>query len=95
MHESRKKLRRSYLWKIDIRILPAFAALFLLSFSKSSGRSVIQRLMKAIQLIAQSKSSRHWRSVIDYVTSIGNAKVLGLQEDLGLSQHEYQIALAV
>jgi hypothetical protein len=57
------KLTRRLLWKLDLRILPMLALLFLFSF--------LDR------------------------TSIGNAKVLGLNADLGLSSGEYANSLAI
>jgi len=57
------KLTRKLLWKLDLRILPMLALLFLFSF--------LDR------------------------TSIGNAKVLGLNADLGLSSGEYANSLAI
>jgi hypothetical protein len=57
------KLTRKLLWKLDLRILPMLALLFLFSF--------LDR------------------------TSIGNAKVLGLNTDLGLSSGQYANSLAI
>lgn len=57
------KLTRRLLWKLDLRILPMLALLFLFSF--------LDR------------------------TSIGNAKVLGLNTDLGLSSGQYANSLAI
>ncbi|KAF2714939.1 MFS general substrate transporter [Pleomassaria siparia CBS 279.74] len=57
------QLRRKVLWKMDVRLLPILALLFLCSF--------IDR------------------------TNIGNAKILGLETDLHLTDHQYAIGLCV
>ncbi|KAF2795758.1 MFS general substrate transporter [Melanomma pulvis-pyrius CBS 109.77] len=56
-------LTRQVLWKMDVRLLPVLALLFLCSF--------IDR------------------------TNVGNAKILGLQRDIRLTDHEYAIGLCV
>ena len=56
-------LERKVLLKMDTRILPILALLFLCSF--------IDR------------------------TNVGNAKILGLQRDIGITNHEYAIGLCV
>ncbi|KAK7182495.1 hypothetical protein DPSP01_010652 [Paraphaeosphaeria sporulosa] len=55
------RLTRQVLWKMDVRILPILALLFLCSF--------IDR------------------------TNVGNAKILGLQADTHMTDHEYAIGL--
>ncbi|PKX91527.1 putative MFS transporter [Aspergillus novofumigatus IBT 16806] len=60
---SRRKLTRSILFKLDTRILPVLALLFLCSF--------LDR------------------------TNVGNAKILGLQADLNITGHQYDIGLTV
>ncbi|KAJ5774679.1 hypothetical protein N7457_009575 [Penicillium paradoxum] len=62
-HEHQQKLTRSVLWKLDIRILPMLAALFLCSF--------LDR------------------------TNVGNVKIIGLEKDLSMTDHQYDIGLAV
>ena len=57
------QLERKVLFKMDVRILPILALLFLCSF--------IDR------------------------TNVGNAKILGLQEDLDITNHQYAIGLCV
>ncbi|KAH9889729.1 MFS general substrate transporter [Xylariomycetidae sp. FL2044] len=57
------KLTRRVLWKLDTRILPVLALLFLCSF--------LDR------------------------TNVGNARLYGLEDDLGISDHQYDSALAV
>ncbi|OJJ35767.1 hypothetical protein ASPWEDRAFT_41009 [Aspergillus wentii DTO 134E9] len=61
--EHQQKLTRSILFKLDTRILPILAILFLCSF--------LDR------------------------TNVGNAKILGLEEDLNITNHQYDIGLAV
>lgn len=56
-------LERKVLFKMDTRILPVLALLFLCSF--------IDR------------------------TNVGNAKILGLQRDIGITNHQYAIGLCV
>ncbi|BCR87724.1 putative MFS transporter [Aspergillus chevalieri] len=58
-----QKLTQRVLFKLDTRILPILAILFLLSF--------LDR------------------------TNVGNAKIIGLEEDLGITDHQYDIGLAV
>ncbi|KAJ5550743.1 hypothetical protein N7535_001314 [Penicillium sp. DV-2018c] len=58
-----QKLTRRILLKLDIRLLPTLALLFLLSF--------LDR------------------------TAVGNLKILGLEEDLNMTDHQYDIGLAV
>lgn len=58
-----QKLTRSILFKLDTRILPILALLFLCSF--------LDR------------------------TNVGNAKILGLQNDLNITGHQYDIGLTV
>ncbi|KAL4801762.1 major facilitator superfamily domain-containing protein [Aspergillus unguis] len=58
-----QKLTRKILWKLDTRILPVLALLFLCSF--------LDR------------------------TNVGNAKILGLEDDLNISNHQYDIGLTV
>ncbi|GFF50120.1 uncharacterized transporter C1002.16c [Aspergillus udagawae] len=58
-----QKLTRSILFKLDTRILPVLALLFLCSF--------LDR------------------------TNVGNAKILGLQNDLNITGHQYDIGLTV
>ncbi|KAH8433580.1 putative MFS transporter [Aspergillus melleus] len=62
-YASDQKLVRSLLLKLDTRILPILAVLFLCSF--------LDR------------------------TNIGNAKVLGFEEDLNITNHQYDIGLTV
>ncbi|RFU26093.1 hypothetical protein B7463_g10247, partial [Scytalidium lignicola] len=57
------KLTRSLLFKLDIRIIPAMALLFLCSF--------LDR------------------------TNVGNAKIIGLEKDLHITDHQYDTGLAV
>jgi sugar phosphate permease len=59
----RRKLTRRVLFKLDTRILPVLALLFLCSF--------LDR------------------------TNVGNAKILGLQNDLNITGHQYDIGLTV
>ncbi|KAF2864900.1 major facilitator superfamily domain-containing protein [Massariosphaeria phaeospora] len=56
-------LTRRVLWKMDVRLLPVLALLFLCSF--------IDR------------------------TNVGNAKILGLEKDIGIDDHQYAIGLCV
>ncbi|KAF2183718.1 MFS general substrate transporter [Zopfia rhizophila CBS 207.26] len=56
-------LTRQVLWKMDVRILPILALLFLCSF--------IDR------------------------TNVGNAKILGLEKDIHINDHQYAIGLCV
>ncbi|ORY70455.1 putative MFS transporter [Pseudomassariella vexata] len=56
-------LTRRILWKLDTRILPVLAVLFLCSF--------LDR------------------------TNVGNARLYGLEDDLGMTDHQYDIGLAV
>ncbi|OQD80460.1 hypothetical protein PENANT_c035G03521 [Penicillium antarcticum] len=58
-----EKLTRRILLKLDTRILPILALLFLCSF--------LDR------------------------TNVGNAKIIGLEEDLSISDHQYDVGLAV
>lgn len=58
-----KKLTRKILWKLDTRVLPVLALLFLCSF--------LDR------------------------TNVGNAKILGLERDLHLTNHQYAQGLAI
>ncbi|KAB8228233.1 putative MFS transporter [Aspergillus alliaceus] len=58
-----QKLARSILFKLDTRILPILALLFLCSF--------LDR------------------------TNVGNAKILGLEHDLNITSHQYDIGLSV
>ncbi|GES60606.1 putative MFS transporter [Aspergillus terreus] len=61
--EDEKRLTRSILLKLDTRILPILAVLFLCSF--------LDR------------------------TNVGNAKILGLEDDLNITGHQYDIGLTV
>ncbi|KAK9857071.1 hypothetical protein MYU51_021663 [Penicillium brevicompactum] len=61
--EHQRKLTRRIMLKLDTRILPMLALLFLCSF--------LDR------------------------TNVGNAKILGLEEDLSITDHQYDIGLAV
>ncbi|KAL4937699.1 hypothetical protein BDV06DRAFT_215677 [Aspergillus oleicola] len=61
--EAEQKLTRKILWKLDTRILPVLAILFLCSF--------LDR------------------------TNVGNAKILGLEDDLNITNHQYDIGLAI
>jgi sugar phosphate permease len=58
-----QKITKKILWKLDTRVLPVLAILFLCSF--------LDR------------------------TNIGNAKILGLEEDLGLTDSQYANGLAI
>ncbi|KAI3330371.1 major facilitator superfamily domain-containing protein [Ustulina deusta] len=58
-----KKLERRVLWKLDTRILPILALLFLCSFFDR--------------------------------TNVGNARLYGLEEEIGISDHQYDMGLAV
>ncbi|KAH7066763.1 major facilitator superfamily domain-containing protein [Paraphoma chrysanthemicola] len=58
-----EKMMRSVVFKMDIRLLPILALLFLCSF--------IDR------------------------TNVGNAKILGLEKDIGINDHQYAIGLCV
>ncbi|KAJ5770881.1 uncharacterized protein N7511_002932 [Penicillium nucicola] len=62
-HAQQEKLTRRILLKLDTRILPMLALLFLCSF--------LDR------------------------TNVGNAKIIGLEEDLSISDHQYDVGLAV
>lgn len=62
-HEYRTRLTRTILFKVDTRVLPVLALLFLCSF--------LDR------------------------TNVGNAKILGLAEDLNMSNLQYNQGLAV
>ncbi|KAL4877908.1 major facilitator superfamily domain-containing protein [Aspergillus karnatakaensis] len=61
--EAEQKLTRRVLFKLDTRILPILALLFLCSF--------LDR------------------------TNVGNAKILGLEEDLNITNHQYDIGLTI
>ncbi|KAK5280366.1 hypothetical protein LTS03_009470 [Exophiala xenobiotica] len=61
--ENTKKLTKRLLWKLDTRILPVLAILFLCSF--------LDR------------------------TNVGNAKILGLEDDVGLNNSQYANGLAI
>jgi hypothetical protein len=56
-------LTRRVLWKMDVRLLPVLALLFLCSF--------IDR------------------------TNVGNAKILGLEKDIRINDHQYAVGLCV
>ncbi|TGJ82524.1 hypothetical protein E0Z10_g6238 [Xylaria hypoxylon] len=58
-----KKLERSVLWKLDTRVLPLLALLFLCSFFDR--------------------------------TNVGNARLYGLQAEIGITDHQYETGLAV
>ncbi|KAJ5101437.1 hypothetical protein NUU61_003659 [Penicillium alfredii] len=58
-----QKLTRRILWKLDTRILPMLALLFLCSF--------LDR------------------------TNVGNAKIIGLEKDINITDHQYDIGLTV
>ncbi|KAI1255580.1 hypothetical protein MGN70_002695 [Eutypa lata] len=58
-----KRMTRKILWKLDTRILPVLAALFLCSF--------LDR------------------------TNVGNARLYNLEEDLGMTNSQYNQGLAV
>ncbi|ETN36542.1 uncharacterized protein HMPREF1541_08820 [Cyphellophora europaea CBS 101466] len=58
-----RKMTRKILWKLDTRVLPVLALLFLCSF--------LDR------------------------TNVGNAKILGLEDDLGISNDQYANGLAI
>ncbi|KAL2867072.1 major facilitator superfamily domain-containing protein [Aspergillus lucknowensis] len=62
-NEATDNLRKKLLWKLDTRILPPLALLYLANFVDRS--------------------------------NVGNAKILGLEDDLNLSNHQYATALAV
>ncbi|KAJ5652560.1 hypothetical protein N7507_009986 [Penicillium longicatenatum] len=62
-HEHQEKLTRRLLLKLDFRILPILALLFLCSF--------LDR------------------------TNVGNAKIIGLETDLNITDHQYDIGLTV
>ncbi|KAJ6153745.1 hypothetical protein N7470_006704 [Penicillium chermesinum] len=61
--EEQQRLTRRLLWKLDVRILPVLALLFLCSF--------LDR------------------------TNVGNAKIIGLEKDIKISDHQYDIGLAI
>ncbi|KAL0933722.1 major facilitator superfamily transporter [Colletotrichum truncatum] len=61
--ERRARLTRSLLFKVDTRVLPLLALLFLCSF--------LDR------------------------TNVGNAKIIGMEEDLGINNNQYNQGLAV
>ncbi|KAI1186641.1 major facilitator superfamily domain-containing protein [Nemania serpens] len=58
-----RKLERKVLWKLDTRILPVLALLFLCSFFDR--------------------------------TNVGNARLYGLENDIGITDHQYDVGLAV
>ncbi|KAL4911768.1 major facilitator superfamily domain-containing protein [Aspergillus aurantiobrunneus] len=62
-YDAEQKLTRKILLKLDTRMLPVLAILFLCSF--------LDR------------------------TNVGNAKILGLEEDLSITNHQYDIGLAI
>ncbi|KAL4993712.1 major facilitator superfamily domain-containing protein [Aspergillus recurvatus] len=62
-HDAEQKLARRILFKLDTRILPVLALLFLCSF--------LDR------------------------TNVGNAKILGLEDDLNITNHQYDIGLTI
>ncbi|KAJ5377936.1 uncharacterized protein N7496_005345 [Penicillium cataractarum] len=62
-HEHQQKLTRRVLFKLDTRILPMLALLFLCSF--------LDR------------------------TNVGNAKIIGLEKDLKITDHQYDVGLTV
>ncbi|KAI0195498.1 major facilitator superfamily domain-containing protein [Astrocystis sublimbata] len=57
------KLERKVLWKLDTRILPILALLFLCSFFDR--------------------------------TNVGNARLYGLEDEIGITDHQYDVGLAV
>ncbi|KAH8163148.1 hypothetical protein CIB48_g5100 [Xylaria polymorpha] len=63
MSEFDKKLERTVLWKLDTRILPILALLFLCSFFDR--------------------------------TNVGNARLYGLEDEIGITDHQYDVGLAV
>ncbi|KAJ5886248.1 uncharacterized protein N7473_008922 [Penicillium subrubescens] len=62
-HDHQQKLTRRVLFKLDTRILPMLALLFLCSF--------LDR------------------------TNVGNAKIIGLEKDLKITDHQYDVGLTV
>ncbi|KAI3319484.1 MFS general substrate transporter [Xylariaceae sp. AK1471] len=58
-----RKLERKVLWKLDTRILPVLAVLFLCSFFDR--------------------------------TNVGNARLFGLEKEIGITDHQYDVGLAV
>ncbi|KAI2641293.1 major facilitator superfamily domain-containing protein [Xylaria nigripes] len=58
-----EKLERKVLWKLDTRVLPVLAVLFLCSFFDR--------------------------------TNVGNARLYGLERDIGITDHQYDIGLSV
>ncbi|KAJ3567259.1 hypothetical protein NPX13_g6832 [Xylaria arbuscula] len=62
-NEIDKKLERRVLWKLDTRILPILAVLFLCSFFDR--------------------------------TNVGNARLYGLEDEIGITDHQYDTGLAV
>ena len=71
------------LWKLDTRMIPILALLFLVS--------LIDRWVVAIR----SSTGMEQRTTLRGRVAIGNVKILGLQDDLGLSPQQYTNCLAI
>lgn len=78
-----EKIERSLIQKIDLHILPFVVLLYLFSFLDRGTRSEIGYLTHPLEIA-------HGNPV-----NIGNARLYGLEEDLGLVGNQYQVAVSI
>lgn len=79
--EDEEKRVRTLIWKIDLHILPFVVLLYLFSFLDRGE--------------CFSLDSRRINTDSHLTVNIGNARLYGLEEDLGLVGDQYQIAVSI
>ena len=79
--EDEEKRVRTLIWNIDLHILPFVVLLYLFSFLDRGE--------------CFSLDSRRINTDLHLTVNIGNARLYGLEEDLGLVGDQYQIAVSI
>ena len=77
------KCERALIRKIDLHVLPFVVLLYLFSFL-DRGSSILH-----------AEPTRRMDADIANVVNIGNARLYGMEEDLGLVRDQYQIAVSI
>lgn len=80
MTTEEEKREKTLVWKIDLHILPFVVLLYLFSFLDRG---------------LSSDSPSVFYQMLTLAVNIGNARLYGMEEDLGLVGDQYQIAVSI
>lgn len=83
-----EKKERKLIWKMDLHILPFVVLLYLFSFL-DRGMSDFTAISMLLCTLRQSCE------LMRLIVNIGNGKLYGLEEDLGLEGNQYQTAVSI